>query len=81
MFRCVCTSSSVTLIMYAEVTKLQTYKINFAILSSAVFAIKNQRSFPKSNSLQWRTQEFCSWGGSTNSAKDRGQRERGSGGR
>ena len=30
-------------------------------------------------SVQWRTQEFCS-GGSTNSVKDRGQRERGSGG-
>jgi len=30
---------------------------------------------------QWRTQEFCSGrGGSTNSVKDRGQRERGSGG-
>ena len=28
---------------------------------------------------QWRTQEFCS-GGSTNSAEDRGQRKRGSGG-
>jgi hypothetical protein len=29
---------------------------------------------------QWRTQEFCSGGGgSTNSAEDRGQRERGSG--
>ena len=27
----------------------------------------------------WRTQEFCS-GASTNSAEDRGQRERGSGG-
>ena len=25
---------------------------------------------------QWRTQEFCSWGGSTNSVEDRGQRER-----
>ena len=31
---------------------------------------------------QWRTQEFCSGGGcSTNSVEDRGQRERGSGGR
>ena len=29
---------------------------------------------------QWRTQEFCSWGGSTNSVEDKGQRERGSGG-
>ena len=30
---------------------------------------------------QWRTQEFCSGGGGlTNSAEDRGQRERGSGG-
>ena len=29
---------------------------------------------------QWRTQEFCSWGVSTNSVEDRGQRERGSGG-
>jgi hypothetical protein len=29
--------------------------------------------------LQWRTQEFCSGGGSTNSVEDRGQRERGSG--
>jgi len=30
---------------------------------------------------QWRTQEFCSGGGvSTNSAEDRGQRERGSAG-
>ena len=28
---------------------------------------------------QWRTQEFCSGGGSTNSVEDRGQRERGSG--
>jgi hypothetical protein len=28
----------------------------------------------------WRTQEFCSGGGSTNSVEDRGQRERGSGG-
>jgi hypothetical protein len=27
---------------------------------------------------QWRTQEFCSGGGSTNSVEDRGQRERGS---
>jgi len=26
---------------------------------------------------QWRTQEFCLWGGSTNSVEDRGQRERG----
>ena len=30
--------------------------------------------------LQWRTQEFCSGGGSTNSVEDRGQSERGSGG-
>ena len=29
---------------------------------------------------QWRTQEFCLGGGSTNSVEDRGQRERGSGG-
>ena len=29
-------------------------------------------------SEQWRTQEFCLWGGSTNSVEDRGQRERGS---
>jgi len=29
---------------------------------------------------QWRTQEFCSEGCSTNSAEDIGQRERGSGG-
>ena len=29
---------------------------------------------------QWRTQEFCSGGGSTNSVGDRGQRERRSGG-
>jgi hypothetical protein len=29
---------------------------------------------------QWRTQEFCSEGGSTNSVEDRGQREWGSGG-
>ena len=29
---------------------------------------------------QWRTQEFCPGGGSTNSVEDRGQRERGSGG-
>ena len=28
---------------------------------------------------QWRTQEFCSGGFSTNSVEDRGQRERGSG--
>ena len=28
---------------------------------------------------QWRTQEFCSGGGSTNSVEDRGQTERGSG--
>ena len=27
---------------------------------------------------QWRTQEFCSRGGLTNSVEDRGQRERGS---
>jgi len=30
--------------------------------------------------LQWRTQEFCSGGDSTNLVEDRGQRERGSGG-
>ena len=30
--------------------------------------------------IQWRAQEFCSGGGSTNSVEDRGQRERGSGG-
>ena len=29
---------------------------------------------------QWRTQEFCSGGGSPNSVEDRGERERGSGG-
>jgi hypothetical protein len=29
---------------------------------------------------QWRTQEFCSGVGSTNSVEDRGQREPGSGG-
>ena len=29
---------------------------------------------------QWRIQEFCSGGGSTNSVENRGQRERGSGG-
>jgi len=29
--------------------------------------------------MQWRTQEFCSGVGSTNSVEDRGQRERGSG--
>ena len=28
---------------------------------------------------QWRSQEFCSEGGSTNSVEDRRQRERGSG--
>ena len=37
---------------------------------------KEQDRYPK----QWRTQEFCSGGGSTNSVEDRGQRERGSGG-
>jgi hypothetical protein len=31
------------------------------------------------SSHQWRTQEFFSGGGSTNSVEDRGQRERGSG--
>ena len=30
--------------------------------------------------LQWRSQEFCSGGGSTNSVEDREQREQGSGG-
>ena len=30
---------------------------------------------------QWRTQEFCLGGGSTNSVEDRRQKERGSGGR
>jgi len=30
--------------------------------------------------MQWRTQDFSSGGGSTNSVEDRGQRERGSGG-
>ena len=30
--------------------------------------------------FQWRTQEFCSGGGSTNSVEDRGQKEWGSGG-
>ena len=29
---------------------------------------------------QWRTQKFCSGGGSTNSVENRGQRELGSGG-
>jgi len=29
---------------------------------------------------EWRTQEFCSGGVSTNSVEDRGQREQGSGG-
>ena len=33
----------------------------------------------RTQTLQWRTQEFCS-GGSTNSVEDRGLRERGSGG-
>jgi len=33
------------------------------------------------SSAQWHTQEYCSEGGSTNSVEDRGQRERGSGGR
>ena len=32
------------------------------------------------SSKQWRTQEFFSGGGSTNSVEDIGQRERGSGG-
>ena len=35
---------------------------------------------PQSNDWQWRTQEFFSGGGSTNSVEDRGQRGRGSGG-
>jgi len=39
--------------------------------------LKQEYSFTSS---QWRTQEFCSGGGSTNSVEDRGQRERGSGG-
>ena len=30
--------------------------------------------------MQWRKQEFCSRGGSTNSVEDRGQTERGCGG-
>ena len=30
--------------------------------------------------MRWRSQEFCSGGGSSNSVEDRGQRERGSGG-
>jgi hypothetical protein len=33
------------------------------------------------SSVQWRTQDFFGVGGSTNSVEDRGQRERGSGGR
>jgi hypothetical protein len=34
-----------------------------------------------STESQWRTQEiFFSWGGSTNTVEDRGQKERGSGG-
>jgi hypothetical protein len=37
-------------------------------------------STPRVGIQQWRTQEFCSGGGSTNSVEDSGQREQGSGG-
>jgi len=46
------------------------------------FMFKNFR-YPlreRTTGTQWRTQEFCSGGGSTNSVEDRGQREQGSGG-
>ena len=44
-----------------------------------MFAVRKERR--KGNvCLQWRTQEYCSGGGSTNSDEDRGQPERGSGG-
>ena len=38
------------------------------------------RSVQTGPQSQWRTQEFCSREGTTNSVEDRGQRERGSGG-
>jgi hypothetical protein len=42
-----------------------------------IFCGETPRNLP---TLQWRTQEFGSGGGSINSVGDRGQRERGSGG-
>jgi len=37
--------------MYAEFPKLRTYKINFAFLATAVFAMKYQRPFPNNDGL------------------------------
>ena len=52
-------------------------------ISDLMFPAKMQnQNFRSLPSPQWRTNQFCSGGGegSTNSAEDRGQRERGSGG-
>ena len=51
MFQCTSIILRESLIMYAEVTKLRTYKINFAVLVITVFAIKYQCLFPNSDSL------------------------------
>ena len=63
------------------------YVTEFLMFSEGVikclnFTGRQHSNFDTSNVcvLQWRTQEFCSGGGSTNSVEDRGQRGWGSGG-
>ena len=46
-----------------------------------VMTVHSTKNKTTGNVRQWRTQEFCSRGGSTNSVEDRGQREQESGGR
>jgi hypothetical protein len=49
-------------------------------ISKNIFLQPSLTILPTFTTFQWRTQEFCSRGGLTNSTEDRGQRERRSGG-
>ena len=52
-------------------------KTQFAVHRSSIERYVSERECLRVS--QWRTQEFCSGGGSTNSVENRGQSERGSG--
>ena len=66
-----CTSNMVQIATYVEMFLEKNFRVK-RLKCILLFLIRLPGD-------QWLTQEFCS-GGSTNSAEDRGQRERGSGG-
>ena len=68
-------------LMDPAINSVGQHKLWTICFISCIWQDRSENANKNSDTLQqWRTQEFCSGGGSTNSVEGRGQRERGSGG-